>query len=359
MPPCDRFLDPGERDHRVVVSGVELAEDVALHELAGQPVLLYALVSPLAADLPRGHCLVQGDVAGGPVLQALPAGVDVVEPALRVTRRAQRQREGLAAAGQGALDRVPRGRRDQLRLIEHDQDRARVRALDLRRVGRRGGEGEAVGQAEGLAHQLIGFRRPAVADDVPADQPGPLVDLGPEVVLELLPRAGGGDDLPVDPRCLAGQREPQDRYGPYATFAQAAGTPYRDPLLLVQKLQDLGLVVRQPLGALAVPLVLTAGHRVPVNAIPREARRIVQVLDNGLAGGFLPLRQRLRVQGQEPADLRVDVEGLQGLSRGLPRRDPGGSLSPRPRHPLAPRRSGRSPQPGCRGRRTSAAAPGG
>ena len=120
--------------------------------------------------------------------------------------------------------------------------------------------------------------------------------------------------VPVDAGGFPCQGEPEDRDGAEHRLAGAARGTDGYALLTVQQGQDLGLVVRESSRAVAVALVLAAGRSRPVDAGFRESCRIVQVFDDRLAGRFLPGGERLRVEGEQPADFRVYVQGL-GCSR--------------------------------------------
>ena len=93
-------------------------------------------------------------MAGGPVLVARAAGVDVVEPARRVTGRRGARASASPGAGERALAGVERPRGDRLGLVVDEQQPVSVRALDQRRVGARGGGRLPVGQVQVQVQQL-------------------------------------------------------------------------------------------------------------------------------------------------------------------------------------------------------------
>src|SRR5690606_36078077 len=132
----------------------------------------------------------------------------------------------------------------------------------------------------------------------------PLPELGDQVHGEVAPRAGGHDDLPVDPRGLPRGGEPEHGDGGLCGLAEAVRATHGHAPLAGERAEDVLLV-----GGQALP-------RLPRDAGPRPPDRVVHVAQDtagvaagpGPADGVTHLPQCHDVPGlRQGADLTLQV----------------------------------------------------
>ena len=306
LPPLVGRLDPGERDDPVVVGRVELPEHTVGVGGAVLPPLELPLVGPGLAYPARGDGGAQPDVDGVPVVEAGGVGADLVEATARLAGGAGRQGEGFLGCpftGEGTLGGVEGGRDDRLRLVEDVEHAVGVDALDEAGVVGGDGEGAAVAEVEVELQKLMPLAERGPADHVPAHPLRPLVDLGPEVLVELSPGSRRRRGLPVDLGGVTGDGEPQDGEGVGRGLACPVERPDADPAVLRDAGEDVQLVVGRSLVVL------------PLDAVQGEGGGVVVVEADGLGGGGVAPRLGGVELGEDRAG-RLDVQDVLDLGGG-------------------------------------------
>jgi hypothetical protein len=120
-----------------------------------------------------------------------------------------------------------------------------------------------------MHHQLVAAERLAPIFSQ-SSMPRPLVDLGPEVVLELAPGRRRRRDLPVGALGVAGEREPEDRPGVLGGLAEPVRAADRDAPCVHERGQVVELVLRR--AAVALPLDAVGDEAGRVVAVGEDAR---------------------------------------------------------------------------------------
>ena len=194
--------------------------------------------------------LVQGHPPDPPVLVAGSALMDLAEAAGSDAWRGHSQGQGLAprvapGAREGAFGGVPRCAGDRLGLVEEALQVVGVCALDAPWLVRGDREGLARAELEGHDLKLAALTRSGHAQLGPVDLPRPLVHLGPEVLGQLTPVAGRGDDLPV--HAIPRRGEPEDDQGREPALAGAVRGTHGHATVFDEPAEDVLLVGRQAL----------------------------------------------------------------------------------------------------------------
>jgi hypothetical protein len=137
------------------------------------------------------------------------------------------------------------------------------------------------------------------------------VDLGPQVVLELPPGAGGGGGLPVDPAGVAGEGEPEDSDGIDGGLAKAVRAADGQASPDTELPEDLGLVDGEPLPGRPGDRLLGESDRI-VQPAHGSKRRVRERPKRELAEVPQSLQAHLEISGRGMAGPTTCVAVLVG-----------------------------------------------